>query len=48
MSKSILILGAGESGVGAAKLALALGDIPYVVKVERGKHILLGSWIQLE
>jgi UDP-N-acetylmuramoylalanine--D-glutamate ligase len=37
MSKSILILGAGESGVGAAKLALALGYIPYVSESGSGK-----------
>ena len=30
MSKKILILGAGESGVGAAKLALTLGYTPFV------------------
>ena len=37
MSKSILILGAGESGVGAAKLALALGNTPYVSESGQGK-----------
>ena len=37
MSKSILILGAGESGVGAAKLALANGYIPYVSEAGAGK-----------
>jgi len=37
MSKSILILGAGESGVGAAKLALANGYIPYVSDAGAGK-----------
>jgi UDP-N-acetylmuramoylalanine--D-glutamate ligase len=37
MSKSILILGAGESGVGAAKLALTLGYIPYVSEGGVGK-----------
>ena len=43
MSKSILILGAGESGVGAAKLALALGHIPYVSESGQGKAHFIGE-----
>ena len=37
MSKRILILGAGESGVGSAKLALNLGYTPFVSDAGAGK-----------
>lgn len=43
MSKNILILGAGESGVGAAKLALTLGFTPFVSDSGKGKKSLLGE-----
>ena len=43
MSKSIVILGAGESGVGAAKLALALGYTPFVSDAGQGKAAFLGE-----
>ena len=41
MSKNILILGAGESGVGAAKLALNQGFTPFVSDSGEGKKSLL-------
>lgn len=43
MSENILILGAGESGVGAAKLALTLGFTPFVSDSGKGKKSLLGE-----
>ena len=43
MSENILILGAGESGVGAAKLALTLGFTPFVSDSGAGKKSLLGE-----
>jgi UDP-N-acetylmuramoylalanine--D-glutamate ligase len=43
MSKTILILGAGESGVGAAKLALTLGYAPFVSDDGPGKAAFLGE-----
>lgn len=43
MSKSILILGAGESGVGAAKLALTLGYTPFVSDAGEGKAAFLAE-----
>ena len=43
MSENILILGAGESGVGAAKLALTLGFTPFVSDSGSGKTSLLGE-----
>ena len=43
MSKSIIILGAGESGVGAAKLALSLGFTPFVSDAGQGKAAFLGE-----
>jgi UDP-N-acetylmuramoylalanine--D-glutamate ligase len=43
MSKTILILGAGESGVGAAKLALTLGYAPFVSDAGNGKAAFIGE-----
>ncbi|MBM71457.1 MAG: UDP-N-acetylmuramoyl-L-alanine--D-glutamate ligase [Crocinitomicaceae bacterium] len=43
MSKDILILGAGESGVGAAKLALTLGHTPFVSDAGEGKAVFLAE-----
>ena len=43
MSKDILILGAGESGVGAAKLALTLGHTPFVSDAGEGKATFLAE-----
>ena len=43
MSKSIIILGAGESGVGAAKLALSRGYVPFVSDAGNGKASFLGE-----
>ncbi|PCJ82656.1 MAG: UDP-N-acetylmuramoyl-L-alanine--D-glutamate ligase [Bacteroidetes bacterium] len=43
MSKSIIILGAGESGVGAAKLALSRGYVPFVSDAGNGKESFLGE-----
>ncbi len=43
MSKDILILGAGESGVGAAKLALTLGHTPFVSDAGEGKAAFLAE-----
>lgn len=46
MSKKILILGAGESGVGAAKLALTLGYTPFVSDAGEGDGKLLAELTQ--
>jgi len=43
VSKSIIILGAGESGVGAAKLALSRGYVPFVSDAGNGKASFLGE-----
>lgn len=43
MSKNILILGVGESGVGAAKLALAQGFTPFVSDSGEGTSSLIGE-----
>lgn len=48
MSKQILILGAGESGVGAAKLALARGYAPFVSDAGQGKAHFIAELEQLE
>jgi len=37
VSKSIIILGAGESGVGAAKLALSRGYVPFEWNWQKAK-----------
>ncbi|MBI48884.1 MAG: UDP-N-acetylmuramoyl-L-alanine--D-glutamate ligase [Crocinitomicaceae bacterium] len=43
MNEDILILGAGESGVGAAKLALSLGYTPFVSDAGSGKSAFLAE-----
>ena len=43
MNENILILGAGESGVGAAKLALSLGYTPFVSDAGSGKSAFLAE-----
>jgi len=43
LSKRILILGAGESGVGAAKLALTLGYIPFISDAGEGDEKFLNE-----
>ena len=43
MNENILILGAGESGVGAAKLALSLGYTPFVSDAGSGKSVFLAE-----
>lgn len=43
MSNDILILGAGESGVGAAKLARVLGQTPFVSDAGEGKAAFLAE-----
>ena len=48
MSKQILILGAGESGVGAAKLALARGYAPFVSDAGPGKAHFVAELENLE